>query len=76
MDREDKELFAFIINLNSQILRNQIDAINGNLTNGGYKNSEILVNDCVEVINKLTKPIKTRMIEQKKDECESLNYND
>ena len=51
MNKELKETLAFIINLNSQILENQVNAINGNLTNKGLEKSQILVRDCVEVIN-------------------------
>lgn len=54
MNKELKETLAFIVNLNSQILENQVNAINGNLTNKGLEKSQILVRDCVEVINKLS----------------------
>ena len=67
MNKEDKQTLVFIINLNSQILKNQIDAINGNLTTDGFNKSQILVNDCVEVINKLTKPIEIAKITDLKE---------
>ena len=54
MNKELKETLAFIINLNSQILENQVNAINGKLTNKGLEKSQVLVRDCVEVINKLS----------------------
>jgi len=74
MNKDLKQTLAFIINLNSQILKNQINAINGNLTTDGYKKSEILVNDCVEVIRKLGTYKETKSTKIPDDAIKLFNY--
>lgn len=62
IDNLTKQTLALILNTNAQILENQIEAINGNLTHLGLDKSNTLKNDCIEAINKLTKPIQVRKI--------------
>lgn len=73
MNKELKESIAFIINLNSQILENQINAMNGKLTNKGLEKSQILVRDCVEFINNV--PVKKKG-EKGEPKSENLEVND
>lgn len=67
MDNLTKQTLAFIINLNSQILKNQINDITINLTHEYFKNSKVLIDDCVEVVNKLSKVVEAKPIKNLED---------
>lgn len=74
MNKDLKQTLAFMINLNSQILQNQVDASNGILTVKGLDHSQILINDCVEVIGKLTKESTRKPIKNLEDVNLVFNY--